>query len=451
YLEQRWTQKELDQATLFFKTHRASMDPSDPAKSEFPFPRDLFQKIIDENDGYFPVKIEALPEGSVVYPHTPALQITASGEYSRLVTYLETVLTHLWYPSTVATLSRRCRDIFYGYYVKSVDEKAFKTLDTKLHDFGFRGCTTLEQSVIGGCAHLLNFGGSDTCSAAYYAQFELNDGKPVATSLPATEHSIMTSFPTEREAMLKLLETYGEGVCACVMDSYDYSNALNNILPAIKSVKVGKGGFLVLRPDSGDPVEVVLEALVAAEKVFGVDVNSKGYKELRGVGVVQGDGINYHTISDILERITNEGYSAINVTFGMGGGLLQKVNRDTMSFATKLSHIVYADGKERDVMKMPKTDAGKTSLPGIMGIRKDPDNATTSVFPLTEATTSQNAMVTLYDCGKPVAWKWESFDQVRARLNREWAASQNHRMHDPLQPGNEEQNIFHPRRAGGSQ
>ncbi|KAI8608494.1 nicotinamide phosphoribosyltransferase [Chytriomyces sp. MP71] len=432
YLEQRWTQDELNSATEFFKTHRASLDPSDPSKSEFPFPRDLFQKMIDENDGYFPVTISALPEGSVIYPHTPALQITAKGEYSRLVTYLETILTHLWYPSTVATLSRRCKDIIHDYFMRSVDEDAFFLLNSRLHDFGFRGCTTVEQSVIGGCAHLLNFEGTDTLSAAYFAQFELNDRKPVATSIPATEHSIMTSYATERAAMTKLIETYGEGFCACVMDSYDYVNALENVLPAIKSVKLSKGGFLVLRPDSGDPVDVVVQGLKAAEKVFGFVKNKKGYKVLNNCGIIQGDGISYHTINNILNKITKLGYSAQNVAFGMGGGLLQKVNRDTMSFATKLCHIIYADGTERDVMKMPKTDAGKTSLPGCMGISKDPTNFTPSVFPLTDIRAHKNAMVILYDCGKPVSWKWETFDQVRTRLNREWAGTQFYKSHDCL-------------------
>lgn len=109
-----------------------------------------------------------------------------------------------------------------------------------------------------------------------------------------------------------------------------------------------------------------MQALTAAERVFGVDVNTKGYKVLRGCGVIQGDGISVNTIGAILDAVLAAGYSAENVAFGMGGGLLQKVNRDTMSFATKLSHVVYADGRERDVMKQPQTDLSKYSLPGIL-------------------------------------------------------------------------------------
>ena len=136
--------------------------------------------------------------------------------------------------------------------------------------------------------------------------------------------------------------------------------------------QVARGGFMVLRPDSGDPVEVVLMALRAAERVFGADVNSKGFKVLRGAGVIQGDGIDLVTLKRILRAALDAGYSAANVAFGMGGGLLQKVNRDTMSFATKLSRIEYADGSTppRDVMKHPKTDAAKFSLPGVLAVKR---------------------------------------------------------------------------------
>lgn len=226
-------------------------------------------------------------------------------------------------------------------------------LISRLHDFGFRGCTSVEQSIIGGVAHLINFNGSDTLSAAWYAQYKLNGGKPVAYSIPATEHSIMTAHRNEKYAMTQLLEQFGSGVCACVMDSYDYTNALENVLPSVAKLKTGKGGVLVLRPDSGDPVQVVLQALryfelsSAAQTIFGSDLNKKGFMVLRGIGVIQGDGININTIQDIANAVEKAGFSAQNVAYGMGGGLLQKVHRDTMSFATKLSKIIYKDGVER--------------------------------------------------------------------------------------------------------
>lgn len=200
----------------------------------------------------------------------PPLQITAEGEYAPLCTFLETLLIQVWYPCCVATLSRRCKDVIAAAFDASVEGGAGNPLlNSRLHDFGFRGCTCLEQSVIGGVAHLLNFEGTDTMSAAYYAQFALNAGRPVGSSIPATEHSVMTAWPTERQAISNVIARFGGGLYATVMDSYDYGKALREVVPAVAAEKVAAGGFWVLRPDSGVPEDAVLAALVAAEKSFG--------------------------------------------------------------------------------------------------------------------------------------------------------------------------------------
>ncbi|KND00414.1 uncharacterized protein SPPG_04737 [Spizellomyces punctatus DAOM BR117] len=412
YVSKPWTLEDVALAERFFSMHNAGY-------TQFPFPKDLFIKFIEENNGYFPVKIEALPEGTVAYPRVPIYQITAENEYSRLVTYLETILTMVWYPSTVATLSRRSRDVIEAAYERSVDEDGYWTLNSRLHDFGFRACTSVEQSIIGGCAHLLNFEGTDTLSAAFYAQFRLNDGKPVATSIPATEHSVMTAYPTEKEAIIQLLDKFGTGVCACVMDSYDYVNALDNVLPIIAKHKLEKGGFLVLRPDSGDPVEVVLLGLRAIEKVFGADTNKKGFKVLRGASIIQGDAVTYSTLQAILKAVTEAGYAAQNIAFGMGGGLLQRVNRDTMSFATKLSKMIYLDGTERDVMKMPKTGSEKISLPGEFVVIKN-EQQVPMVYPREAGPAGENLLKVVYDNG--VVPKFDDYTTVRQRVRKEWAA-----------------------------
>lgn len=161
YIAHQWTEEQVAKADLFFKTHNVGYSP-------FPFPRDLFLKVcfrsscqiifpkfIKENNGYFPIIIEALPEGTVCYPHVPVYQITVNKEYAPLCTYLETLLTMVWYPTTVATLSRRCRSLIEAAFSISVEEDQFNLVDSRLHDFGFRGCTTVEQSIIGGSAHLV--------------------------------------------------------------------------------------------------------------------------------------------------------------------------------------------------------------------------------------------------------------------------------------------------------
>lgn len=232
----------------------------------------------------------------------------------------------------------------------------------------------------------------------------------------------MTAWPTEGAAIRNMIEKFGgQGrIFACVMDSYDYNNALYNILPKIAPEMQAKGGTIVLRPDSGDPVEAILQALDAGEKAFGSDLNKKGYKVLRGVAAIQGDGINHDVVKQIIEAATKAGYSACNVAYGMGGGLLQKVNRDTMSFATKLSFIKYADGTERDIMKRPKTDINKVSFPGALYVKRV--DGVPTVFPKAhgqEIPADQNLLKVVYDCG-PVGYKWSTFDEIRQRAHQEW-------------------------------
>lgn len=424
YLYRRWTQQDVDIAADFYRQHNAG-------NTQYPFPEELFRKFVRENDGYFPVKLQALPEGSVIYPHVPVYQITAEGEYAPLVTFLETLLTQVWYPSTVATLSRHTKQYITEAFEQSVDPDAWWKLNSRLHDFGFRGTTCLEQSVLGGLAHLLNFEGSDTMSACYVGQYQLNNKKPIAQSIPATEHSVMTSWVTEEEAVRNMIQRFGSGVMATVGDSYDWNRFLNVVVPKLAPEMKAKGGFWVVRPDSGDPVKCVVEALVALEKAFGVTVNSKGYKVIQGAGVIQGDGIDIGIVQDILDAVLGEGYSAENVAFGMGGGLLQKLNRDTMSFATKLSHITYQDGTKRDLMKTPATDSGKFSLPGELQVNYC--NGAPTVYPVPakweEGRLEDNQLRTVYD-KRPIGYIWDDFDTVRARVESQWKALP--KFHDPI-------------------
>ncbi|KAK9795195.1 hypothetical protein WJX73_003091 [Symbiochloris irregularis] len=416
YLHRRWTEDDVEKADMFFSTHLA------PAAGTYRYPKDLFLKFIRENDGYFPVKLEALPEGSCIHAHVPVFQLTTQGDFAPLCTFMEVLLTMVWYPSAVATLSRRCRDRIEEAFDKSVETgRDSPLLGSRLHDFGFRGCTGVEQSVLGGVAHLINFDGSDTLSAAYYAQFVLNGGEPVASSIPATEHSVMTAWPSERAAIDNMIDQYGDGLFACVMDSFDYAKALGKVLPAVAQHKLDRGGYMILRPDSGDPTEAVLMALQAAEKVFGVDVNAKGYKVPRGCGVIQGDGIKYERLASMLEAVLEAGYSAEAVAFGMGGGLLQKVNRDTMSFATKLSHVVYEDGTPADIMKAPLNAISKSSLPGVLAVKRVDGVPTAFPADSGEVAPEENLLRTVYDC-RPVQVNWDKFTQLRRRVNDEWHA-----------------------------
>lgn len=418
YVSVKWTEEDAEIAEHFYNTYNV-------AHTQHPWPRHLFLKFIRENDGYFPVTIQALPEGSVAYIGTPVYQMTATDEYAPLVTFLETIMTMLWYPSTVATLSRMTKDLIISAFDKSVDDECKFLLNSRLHDFGFRGCTCPEQSTLGGSAHLLNFEGSDTMSASYYVQYHLNGKKPRASSIPASEHSTMTAWPTEVEAFDHITEQFKGGLFATVMDSNDYDNACDNIVPLFAERVKSAGGLWVLRPDSGNPVDAVIKGLTSAEKAFGSVLNKKGYKVLNNVAVIQGDGINQHTIKAILKAVLDAGFSAQNVAFGMGGGLLQKLNRDTMSFATKLSHIVYADGSEKNVMKAPKSDTTKCSLPGRIDVCYGSDG-TLKTYPsdVAKQLNLKSAFITVYD-KKPIDGIWSLFDVLVERTEIRWNATPN--------------------------
>lgn len=411
YVQRQWTPRDVELAEAFFNTHNAGY-------TRYPFPRHLFLKFIQENQGWFPIRIESLPEGSVVYPHTPVMQLAAHNEYAPLVTYLETVLLMAWYPSTVATLSRRSRTTIDRYFRDTVDEASYGALESRMHDFGFRGCTCVEQAMIGGAAHLLSFEGTDNLSAAYHTQYRLNGGRPVGTSVPATEHSVMTSYRSERQAVRRAIQEYGRGVYTVVMDSYDYSKALKEILPSVKEQKLEQGGFMVVRPDSGDMVEVVLEGLRATEKVFGAAKNSKGYKVICGASVIQGDGVSSQSLQKILEAVKREGYSAESVGFGMGGGLLQKLDRDTMSMAIKVSSITDSTGT-RGIMKSPKTGSSKLSLPGRFKVIADDSQQGAPVAHPMDAK-GDSLLQVVYDCGPVKDHQWDDFDTVRQRLDAQW-------------------------------
>jgi len=244
---------------------------------------------------------------------------------------------------------------------------------------------------------------------------------------------VMTSWPSERQAMSNMIKTFGgeNKLFACVMDSYDYKNALERVLPSVAKEHKEKKGLMILRPDSGEPVDCVMMALRNGEAHFGATKNEKGFKVLNNVATIQGDGINITTVGQILDAALKEGYSAMNVAFGMGGGLLQRCNRDTMSFATKLSLIVYADGSIREVMKRPKTDRTKISFPGILRVQRT--GGRLSILPVghdEKVDEKTNELRVVYNRG-PVAGAFpDDFDTIRRRVREQWAACP--RKYDPV-------------------
>lgn len=329
------------------------------------FNRTGWEHILTKHHGKLPVRICAVPEGTPVPTHNVMVTIeNTDPNCFWLTNYLETLLVQLWYGCTVATLSREIKKVIRRYLQETGD---VDILNFKLHDFGFRGVSSVESACIGGAAHLINFLGTDTVCTLNFIKQYYNTSDVAGFSIPASEHSTITSWGKEHEvdAYRNMLTQYPEGLVACVSDSYDIFNACEKLWGELLHDKVmERKGTLVIRPDSGKPSEIVLKTLEILGAKFGTQINTKGFKVLHpNVRVIQGDGINYESIKEILDVMKTNGWSADNVAFGMGGALLQQVNRDTQKFAFKCSEVT-VDGNQRDVYKDPITDSGKRSKRG---------------------------------------------------------------------------------------
>ena len=310
-----------------------------------PFYREGWESIINNHGGYLPIEIQAVAEGSVLPTGNALVQIkNTDPDAYWLTSYLETALLRaVWYPTTVATLSWYTKQIIKRYLDETSDEPDAQ-LPFKLHDFGARGASSQESAGLGGMAHLVNFQGTDTVAALIAAK-RYYRAEMAGFSIPATEHSTMTAWgkDNEADAYANMVKQFGRdgAIFAVVSDSYDIYNAVSNIWgKQLREQVEQSGATLVVRPDSGKPEVVVLEVLERLYAEFGGTVNRKGYKVLSDcVRVIQGDGVNLESIEVILASIKQAGFSADNIAFGMGGGLLQKVDRDTLGFAMKASAV----------------------------------------------------------------------------------------------------------------
>lgn len=338
-----------------------------------PFDREMWEYILKEHNGYIPIRIRAVPEGIVVSNHNVLITVESTDEkVPSIVSFFETLLLKVWYPITTATLTYQYKRIFKYYLEQTSDNLSH--LDTMLHDFGYRGVSSEESAKIGGMGHLVNFSGTDNVAAILGANKYYN--APLKfSSVPAAEHSTITSWKKEheKEAYEHLLDIYENQVFSVVIDSYNYYKAIEDIITDKLYEKIKKRNhILVIRPDSGEAVENILFACEHISKTFGYTVNSKGYKVLNNIRILQGDGINENTAWDILKALKDNGYAADNIILGSGGALLQgndnsKINRDTHRFAMKCSCVIIND-KLVEVFKAPITDRGKVSKKGRLDL-----------------------------------------------------------------------------------
>lgn len=326
--------------------------------------------ILRTHGGRLPVVIKAVAEGSVVDVRNVLMTIeNTDPKCYWLPNYLETLLLKVWYPITVASLSHAIHKVFLAALQLSGDPSL---IGFKLHDFGYRGVSSEETAGIGAAAHLINFKGTDTVAGVHFLQRYYKSREMEGFSIPAAEHSTITAWGRENElqAYENMLTQFPSGMVAVVSDSYNVYEACEKLWGKLLREKVlQREGALVVRPDSGAPRDVVLKVLEILGQKFGYQSNSKGYRVLNPkVRVIQGDGVNYWTIQDTLTAMARAGWSADNITFGMGGALLQQLNRDTQKFAFKTSAVTIK-GEDHPVYKDPVDGHDKVSKRGRLALR----------------------------------------------------------------------------------
>lgn len=353
-----------------------------------------YQHIADLHDlGYLPLEIKALPEGSLVPMRVPIFTIkNTKPEFFWLTNMLETVLSAvLWKPSTSATTAFEYLRTFTRCARETVgDDLSF--IPWQGHDFSFRGMSGIEDAVMSGAGHLLSFSGTDTIPAIdfleqyYHADCEK---ELIGGSVPATEHSVMCMGTQDGEIKTfeRLInEVYPAGIVSIVSDTWDFWQVITEFLPALKEQVLARNGKVVIRPDSGDPVKIIIgddQAAVGSPaykgaiecmwETFGGTITPKGYKLLDShIGLIYGDSITTERQLAILEGLKRKGFASYNVVLGIGSYTYEYVTRDTFGFAMKATY-GEVNGVGRDIFKDPKTDDGtKKSAKGLMQVYRNP-------------------------------------------------------------------------------
>lgn len=421
YLSEAITVEQIDEAEAFAKAHGE------------PFDRKVWEHIIEHYNGFLPVLIRAVPEGTPVRSGNAMVTIMCVDEVVAenvfwLCSYLETFLLRaVWYPSTIATMDYDIKREMKRFYEIAGADLNF--LPFALHDFGGRGVTCHEQAGIGGAAHTLNFMGSDTVEGVDYANYWYSSAMS-AFSVPATEHSVECSFGLSNEGEIAYIDhqlTAFEGlgrIVSMVGDGKDIFRFAEHLATTFRDriidLHTRLGMKVVCRPDSGDALEVVPRILRLFAAAFPTSKTSNDYTKLYGgIGILQGDGVDHSLIKTMLGNMMAMGFSPDNIVFGSGGALLQKVNRDTFKWAQKASAVLVRTGDNVEwvgIAKDPITDQGKKSKEGVLTLvrsRLTGEQMTVRIDqgPLDEE--FEDLMVDVYDTGE--FFNETTLDEARSR------------------------------------
>ncbi len=390
--------------------------------------------------GYLPLEIKSLEEGALCPIGVPMLTITNTHpEFGWLVNYLETLMScMLWQPITSATISYEYKKLLNKYALETTGTT--EGVQWQGHDFSMRGMSSVESAVLSGMGHLLSFTGTDVIPAIYQLEKSYNAEGLIGASVPATEHSVMCMGEklTEIETFKRLLNLYPTGILSVVSDTWDLWKVCAEFLPQLKEQILARDGKLVIRPDSGDPVDIICGVLVNDEEsslkhkdateaqrkgviellwdVFGGITNEKGYNVLDShIGAIYGDSITLERAKQICERLKTKGFASCNIVFGIGSYTYQYNTRDTFGFAMKATY-GEVNGEAREIFKDPITDDGtKKSKKGLLGVFLNGDDTLRCEDGLTWEQEKLGLLQTVFLNGKLT--KETTLEQIRAKIN----------------------------------
>ncbi|MCC2626363.1 MAG: Nicotinamide phosphoribosyltransferase [Thermomicrobiales bacterium] len=342
------------------------------AAMNVPFNRQIWLDLINDHGGYLPIEIEAVPEGTVVPTRNVLVQVVNTDpKYPWITTFVETALLRaVWYPTSVGTISWTIKQHLREAFKRTSDAPP-ELLRAYFHDYGARGVSSLESAALGGMAHLVNFDQTDTIPGYLAARQWYNASAPRGSG-QFQEHTNVIAFGRENEAATfrGLLANPSAGVAGLLCDAYDHENAVRNIIGKELHDEVANfAGLVAVRCDSGDPVKVAADTVEWLMEDFGSSVNSKGFRQLPpNIRVVQGDGLTPTSHGALYQELEKRGLAADNLLSGMGGGLLQRINRDTLNFGMK-ANAVRIKGAWKDIQKVPTGDSMKRSKAGRLALR----------------------------------------------------------------------------------
>ena len=381
---------------------------------------------------YLPIKVKTLPEGVEVPIKVPMVTVVNTDKNFYWITnFLETILsTMLWQPMTSASIALRYKRIFKDWVLKT-DKKNVAFIDFQGHDFSMRGMGGLQSAISSGMGHGAVFLGSDTLPVISSLRKYYKAEGFVVGSVNATEHSVMCAGTKDDEigTFRTLMNTYPSGILSVVSDTWDLWKVLTDYLPQLKEEVLARDGKLVIRPDSGDPVDIIcgenrkLEGDLPKDKgvvellwdIFGGTINEQGFKVLDShIGAIYGDSITTERAENICQRLHDKGFASTNVVLGIGSFTYQFNTRDTFGFAMKATSVV-VNGERREIFKDPITDDGiKKSAKGLIRVDKVNDEYVL-VDQVSLEEENRGELKVIYEDGKFV--NQVTLQEIRERVN----------------------------------